>query len=703
MKHTFPILFATMLLAGAAHPAEAAPAVTLYVATQGSDVNPGTLEKPFATLERARDEIRQRKAAGPLAVGGITVELHGGIYELARPLELTDKDSGGQTAPVVYRARQGEVVKIVGGRVVTGWKQVTDPAVLTRLDESARGQVWQADLRALGITDFGQMSGGFGQQGGPGLELFFRDQPMTLARWPNDGFLKITEVLGPTPEDVRGTKGCKEGIFKYEGDRPSRWVGEPDAWVLGYWFWDWAEQRHKIESLDSTQRILTVAKPYHGYGYRQGQWFYGFNILAELDSPGEWYLDRQAGVLYFWPPAPLSDGTAVVSVLPTLVTMHNTSHVSFRGLVFEAARGTGITLGGGEQNQLVGCTLRNFGSWAVQVSSGQRHAVLGCDVYSTGDGGINLDGGDRRTLTPAGHTAENNHIHHWSRWNRMYRPALMLTGVGQRAAHNLIEHAPHTAIGFGGNDQVIEFNEIHDVCTESNDAGAMYAGRNWTMRGTVIRHNYLHHINGFEGRGCVGVYLDDQFSGTAVYGNVFHKVTRAAMIGGGRDCTIENNIFVDCVPATHVDARGLGWAASGFEGLKNGLKEVPCTDAPWSARYPQLVPILDEEPMAPKGNVIARNICVGGRWGDFEGKAKPLVNFQDNLLDQDPLFVDAARGNFQLQENSPAWKLGFQRIPVEKIGLYQSDDRASWPAERTGLSGSTVPKSDRPGAGLKVK
>ena len=79
------------------------------------------------------------------------------VYELARPLELTDKDSGGQTAPIVYRARQGEVVKIVGGRVVTGWKQVTDPAVLARLDESARGQVWQADLRALGITDFGQM------------------------------------------------------------------------------------------------------------------------------------------------------------------------------------------------------------------------------------------------------------------------------------------------------------------------------------------------------------------------------------------------------------------------------------------------------------------------------------------------------------------------------------------------------------------
>jgi len=658
---------------------QGASADTLYVAVTGDDTNPGTQDRPFATIERARDEIRKLKTAGSLPPGGVTVEVAGGAYELKQPLGLTAQDSGAPDAPVVYRARDRQPVRLVGGRVVTGWRPVQDAAVLARLTPEGRDRVVQADLRALGITDFGQMSGGFGQQGGPGLELFFQDRPMTLARWPNEGFIKIVDIRGPTPVDVRGTKGCAEGIFVYDGDRPNRWVGEPDAWVLGYWFWDWAEQRHKIAALDPATRTLTVAKPYHGYGYRKGQWFYGFNILAELDAPGEWYLDRQSGLLYFWPPAEIARGQAVVSVLPTLLTLSDTSYVTFRGFTFEAARGTAITIRGGEQNRLVGCTLRNLGSWAVQVSGGQRHTVVGCDVYATGDGAINLDGGDRRTLKPAGHVAENNYLHDWSRWNRMYRPALMLTGVGQRAAHNLIAHSPHTAIGFGGNDHLIEFNEIHDVCTESNDAGAIYAGRNWTMRGTVIRHNYLHHIQGFEGRGCVGVYLDDQFSGTEVLGNVFHKVSRAAMIGGGRDCTIANNIFVDCVPATHVDARGLGWAASGFDGLKKGLQEVPCTDPPWSTRYPPLVRILDDEPMAPKGNVIARNVCVGGRWGDFEGKAKPLVTFQDNLLDQDPKFVDAEHQNFQLQDDSPALRLGFQRIPLDKIGPYASDERASWP------------------------
>ncbi|MGO9115569.1 MAG: right-handed parallel beta-helix repeat-containing protein [Thermoguttaceae bacterium] len=667
-----------------------AGATEYHVAPEGSDSNPGTQEKPFATLERAREQVRKLKAAGSLPADGVTIVAAGGVYELKQPLALTAEDSGDQGAVIVFKARPGQTVRVVGGRRVTGWKPVSDSTVLARLETTARTHVVKADLRALGITDFGAMSGGFGQSGGPGLELFFNDQPMTLARWPNAGFIKITDVLGPTPVDVRGTKGAQEGVFVFEGDRPLRWVGESDAWVLGYWFWDWAEQRHKIASIDPVRKTIAVARPYHSYGYRKGQWFYGFNILAELDTPGEWYLDREKGILYFWPPTPIASGTAVVSTLPSLVTMKGTSHTEFRGFTFEAARGTGIVIEGGARIRLLGCTLRNLGGGAVQVSGGRGHRVVGCDISATGDGGISLDGGDRRTLTPGGHVADNNHIHHWSRWNRMYRPGIVLSGVGQTASHNLIEFSPHTAIGFGGNDHVIEYNEIHHVCMEANDAGALYAGRNWTMRGTVVRFNYLHDITGFEGRGCVGVYLDDQYSGTEVRGNVFARVSRAAMIGGGRDCKIENNIFVDCTPATHVDARGLGWAADGFDGLRNGLKEVPYTVPPWSTRYPRLVSILNDEPMAPKGNLIARNICVGGRWGDFEERAKPLVTFQDNLLEQDPHFVDPAHGNFQLQNDSPAWKLGFVRIPIEKIGVYPSDDRASRPIDPS-LSAPSTP------------
>ena len=162
----------------------------------------------------------------------------------------------------------------------------------------------------------------------------------------------------------------------------------------------------------------------------------------------------------------------------------------------------------------------------------------------------------------------------------MYHAAVLMNGVGNRVTHNLIHDAPHMAINFGGNDHLIEMNEIHDVCRESNDAGAIYGGRDWTMRGTKVRYNYFHHISGFEGRSCVGVYLDDQLSGIEIRGNLFYKVTRAAMIGGGRDCSIVNNVFVDCVPATHVDARGLNWAA--FSRTRWRKRWPPC---PIRTRY----------------------------------------------------------------------------------------------------------------------
>lgn len=666
-------LAAALTLASLALAAPGAGAAQLFVAPGGDDGNPGTETKPFATLERARDEIRRLKTDGALPADGITVELRGGVYELSRPFELAQDDGGTKAAPIVYRSRPGETARLFGGRVVTGWKPVTDPAILAQIDESAREHIRQVDLKALGITDFGEVSAS-----GKRLELFFQDQRMTLARWPNAGFVRIVEVNGPTEVDVRGTKGRVEGIFTYEGDRPKRWTAEKDPWVHGYWFWDWSDQRQPVASIDLEKHQITTKPPHHAYGYRKGQWFYAFNLLSELDQPGEWQLDRETGVLYFWPPSPVEEGQAVVSVAPTLIHMNNASHVTLRGLGLEACRDNAVVIDGGRGVRVAACVVRNGGRNAV-VMTGEDHGVVGCDISEMGAGGVVMRGGDRRTLTPAGLFVENCHIHHYGRWERMYQPGVQMGGVGNRIVHNLIDNAPHMGIQFGGNDHLIEFNEIHSVCYESNDAGAIYAGRDWTMRGTRVRHNYFHDIQGFKNKGCVGVYLDDQFSGTEIFGNVFYKVTRAAMIGGGRDCSIENNIFVDCVPATHVDARGLGWAAGGRGGMERSLKATPYQQPPWSDRYPKLVTILDDDPMAPTGNTIARNICVGGRWGDFENKAKPLVNFQDNLIDQDPRFVDAANRDFRLRDDSPALKLGFQPIPIEKIGPYQDDLRASWP------------------------
>ncbi|MES2461642.1 MAG: right-handed parallel beta-helix repeat-containing protein, partial [Armatimonadota bacterium] len=286
-----------------------------------------------------------------------------------------------------------------------------------------------------------------------------------------------------------------------------------------------------------------------------------------------------------------------------------------------------------------------------------RWAVV--EITDTGDGGIVLSGGDRNRLTPAELFAENNRIHEYSRWSRTYRPAVGVFGVGNRVAHNLIYDGPHNGIQLSGNDHVIEFNEIHNVCYETGDVGAFYMGRDWTARGTVIRNNYFHDINGPGQLGAMGIYLDDQASGITITGNLFRKVTRAVFIGGGDDNRVTNNVFVDCVPSVHLDARGLGWQKPATDGPKGTLRTqyaaVPVTSDVWTKKYPSLVSsVTVGDPGAPTGNLVERNVSLGGRWSDVEAKAKTGITFKDNLTDADPLFVNPVKNDFRLKSNSPA-------------------------------------------------
>jgi len=650
-----------------------AGASALYVAPGGSEKGPGTIEAPFAALEQARDAIRSMKRAGGLPDGGITVYLRGGAYERTAAFTLTKEDAGTEKSPIVYRNQPGEEVRILGGRAVVGFKPVIDPAVLGRLDEAARGKVLQADLKAQGIADYGQLSvRGFGKGVREAhMELFFQDRPMTLARWPNEGYARIASL--PEGKDSRR--------FGYAEDRPARWTGEPDVWVYGYWYHDWADTYLKVESIDPAGRTITTATQ-HNYGLRKGNRWLALNVLAELDSPGEYYVDRAAGILYFWPPAPIGEGRAVVSVIEQLIDVMDTDCVTIRGLILEACRGTAVKIAAGSHVQIVGCTIRNTGTNAVAVF-GTDNAVIGCDIYQTGESGISLAGGDRKTLTPARLLAENNHIHDFSRWCHTYRPAVSVSGCGNMVRHNLLHHGPHSAIQLSGNDHIVEFNEVHSVCSDTGDVGAFYTGRDWTARGTIIRNNYWHHIFGPGMLGAMGIYLDDQASGFQIAGNVFYKVTRAVFIGGGCDNIVDGNVFIDCTPAMHIDARGLGWQKKATDDpkgeLRSRLAAMPCQNDLWSKRYPNLVGILNDDPGTPKRNIITHNVSAGGKWDDIDAKTRKFQTVEKNLVDEDPQFADRAGGDFRLKSASPAFALGFKAIPVEKIGLYRDDRRASWP------------------------
>jgi hypothetical protein len=663
--------------------------MNLYVSPNGNDSWSGRLaspnrtrtDGPFATLERARDAIRALKKQGGLPDGGVIVWLRGGTYTQLTPFELTAEDSGTPQSPITYSAYRNEQVRLVGGKRVTGWKPVTDATVLRKLPSEARGKALVADLRAQGITDFGQMlRRGFGSSAAvpAGLELFYNGKPMPLARYPNEGWLKISA----TPAGQQG------GRFTCEDPRLRRWTEAKDVWVHGYWTWDWADSYERVVSIDAEKGEIVTAEPHGVYGYTPGKRFRVLNLLEELDAPGEWYLDRESGLLYFYPPDD-GAGEAMVSLTEKpLITLNGVSHLRIERMTFEVCRATGIEMRGGQQNIIAGCTFRNIGTVGVVIDGGTRHKVVSCDFMDLGDGGIQVSGGDRNTLTPCKHEVLNCLFTRYSRWSRTYRPAVLVNGVGVRVAHCLMYDAPHNAILFGGNDHLFEYNEVHHVCTETGDAGAFYIGRDFTQRGTVIRYNYFHDIGkSLQAETFVdvmAVYLDDCASGITIFGNVFYKAGRAAMIGGGRDNTVENNIFVECEPSVHVDARGLGWASFWFDGrdstLMDRLKAVPYQQPPWSERYPELVNILNDEPAVPKGNRIIRNISVGGRWIDLYDKlTDKIVTMRDNIIDGDAGVEVTAKG-IRLRKDSPAFKLGFQPIPLEKIGLYRDAYRKRLPS-----------------------
>lgn len=672
-----------------------------YVSPTGADANPGTLGKPFASLERARDAVRTAHASGKSTTGSMTVWLRGGDFVRTNALEFTAADSGTAAAPVVWRAYRNERVRLLGGRVLPHFEVIRDPAIQARLDPAARDHVLQLDLHALGLTEFGAMkSRGFSRAITPAhCELFHRGQPMNLARWPNEGaWEKIAgfPVSAGKGDEHGGQIGDLPGGFLYSGDRPNRWQDLSEIWVHGYWAWDWANSYEQVTELDREHHLIRTAAPHGLYGFRTGQRFQFLNILEELDQPGEWYLDRAKGRLYFWPPTgerPGSRDETILSLLDQpLLRFQGTRHVVVQGLILEATRSSGVEIHGGLSNRIAGCVLQNIGNTGVIVDGGTGHVVANCDVFDTGDGGVSLSGGDRQTLTPSGHVVENCHFQRQGRWSKCYVPAVLLAGVGQRVSHNHIHDHPHTAILFTGNDHLIEFNDIHHVALETGDVGAIYTGRDYSYRGNRIRHNFIHETGGV-GMGSMGVYMDDCVSGTEVYGNVFQKVHWAMFIGGGRDHQVMNNLFIDCDPAVRADGRGLDtspvWRNMVNEYMRQQLTAIPLPL--YRQRYPAMQSLeafygvpggpAIEGPafkgIPPGGNVIARNVAVGP-WLEVGWHAqKEMFDVQNNWVTTNHNAIATRADGFRLPKDSPAEKLGFQPIPFDQIGIRPNSERPS--------------------------
>ena len=511
---------------------------TFYIAPNGNDSAAGSQAAPFATLTKARDEIRKLRESGN--ENSIEVILRGGTYFLPNGILFEAKDSGTEKSPIVYRAFPNEKPILVGGKPIKNFPPYRDG-------------ILKADTNAEGIGNI------YFRQ------LIFDGQRQHLACYPNfdpenpygGGWAYAAGERIPMYQNIEGET---RNEFKIEEQDLRNWKKPDEMEVMVFARYNWWNNICRVQSIDIEQRHVTLAQN-ASYTIRPGDRFYFRNAFEELDAPGEWYLDKETHTLYFLPPSPLDGKEVFVPTTRNILKLdRGTTDIVFRGLTFECSEGTAIELIEASRCRIEACIIRNVGDYngsGITIIGGVKNVVFGCDIHDTGSHGISLNGGDRKTLTPAEHVAENNYIHHVGVFYKQ-GVGVSVSGVGQRVAHNLIHDGPRMAIMFGGNNHVFEYNHIRHMNLETSDTGAFYTGgRDWiTSRGTVIRYNFMHDILGY-GKDSTekwvspyyawGVYLDDNAGGIDVIGNISLRCQRAGVhLHNGRDNKIENNIFVDC-------------------------------------------------------------------------------------------------------------------------------------------------------------
>ncbi len=682
-----------------------------YVAPDGNDENDGSLEKPFATIEKARDTVRSLDKKGK---SGITVAVKAGEYRVSS-LEFTAEDSGTEECPVAYRAYgDGEVI-LNGGVTLKpdSFKAVADESMLLRLSDEAKKKVLCADLKEYGLTadDWGRLYaiGSYNTAakydgdwaGDLYCELFVNDKRQVLARYPDTGYLyteKVIETgLGRESDgaltavenwdEIRNPAPDVYEISSKLAERISSWKTLDDVWMFGFWKYDWADASSPIGNFDAAKRTLSP-KFVSTYGTKKDAPYYFYNVFEELDAPGEWYLDRENGIVYVYPDGNMNTASVDLSVtLKPIIKADGMNYVTFDGFTVKGTRGDAVIING-RNNTVENCLIKNVAGWAMSLT-GYNNLAYANEITRTGKGGIILDGGDRDTLTPGNNKADNNYIHDWSEIYQTYQAACSIGGVGNICSHNEMHDSPHEAITYGGNNNIIEYNNIHDVCLLTDDGGAIYAGRRWDFYGNVIRYNAVYDV-GADGHRPCGIYLDDALSGQTVYGNLLVNVPSIALhLGGGRDLSVTNNIVVNCNDRSiSYDQRARDGVFGGWfthSSQKGGDMWTNLFDSPWQTdiwkeAYPQMQKFSDdfnntdapEFVPNPAFSDVKNNIIVNipGTTGDISEAAERFSNVTDNpvykMKDSGSVFEDAANGNYTVK-NAPD---DFEQIPFEKIGRY---------------------------------
>lgn len=438
---------------------ETVKSLGIYVSPDGSDENPGYASSPVKTLSRAK-EVYEKAYQGEVLV-------HGGEYR--ESLSLTSTASGIVISPY----GDGEV-KLKGSvsLPVSEFTDVRNDSMWERIPASARDRVFVIDLSDYVSGDMPEYPEYTPQlQATAYYELFHDGEAKTIARWPNEGF-QLTE-------------GVSGNSFTVSEEKAELWKNSGRGMICGYFAKEWAFENIYIDSVASGDSVITLSKT-PKYGLEEGQRFYAMNMIEELDTAGEYYIDPVNKKLYYYPEGGVIAGELSLSIKTSpLITVAHATDVTINGITVEETRGKAITVTGGSNVEIDGAVIRNIGSGAVEIASTDS-IVKNCDIYNIGGTAVRITAGSNDSLKAGNTRAVNNRIHDFGRIFRTYQGALNINGCGNVAEFNTIYNAPHCAVRFTGSNHSINNNEIYNVVYESSDAGAIYAGRTWTAWGNRI-------------------------------------------------------------------------------------------------------------------------------------------------------------------------------------------------------------------------
>ena len=678
------------------------PTADFVVAPDGDDANDGSLEAPFATLERAREAVRQRLRSD--ASGDLLVHIRHGRYELAETFVLGPEDSpvGGT---VTYAAYPGETATLSGGQALVDWRPLTDPP--TDLPAAARGSVWVADVPAS--CRFHAL---FDNEGL--LTRAHSEDLTTDAREGDDP----RRNLRFQPGDVADWRDLSEAELFIIPEHP---------WVVNYLTIAHVDEAACIATTDlpATYRLITPPRS-------QGiQLFYRIeNRLAYLDGPGQWVLDSARGKLYLWPRTDRPEGI----IAPHLKELVRIEGDFDRRAWAHNIRLEGLTLshcdrmvwGPGRRSLQHDWEFEDTSNALVRLRGAERVQIRNCFFAESGSGGVRLDlhasdnllshnefrdlGGTGVALLGYGpgsrdenhhNTFCHNHIHRVGRlW--WHSSGIFISQSGHnRISDNLIHSVPYTALVVSGprpavfdpemprategartlrwdemgdlpsewwaqmgwkhsRFNVIEHNEIHHAMEWLGDGNGIYLSG--TGEGNVVRRNYVH---GIPGAGAVaGIRNDDWQFFTLIEENVVWQVNAAGVITKHVN-QVENNILVDCYgprkALCYLSLRHGG--PSHGAGLRRNILFRPA-----DGHEPQR-PFIEDTPFLAQAATDDNLLWCELRPQEAE---KELLEHQGRgkclrSMVADPLFFDAARGDFRLRPDSPAFRIGFR--PVDHWGL----------------------------------